>query len=674
MRAPNLSTRLTLIALAALYLLLILVQIPLLRVEYLQHMGSIEAAYIAMADWMSRHPDHLLWYPLWYSGMPLQNAYQNGLPALTSLLQQLTSLSAAHAYHITCALLFALGPVGLALLIWRASRDAWWGLASGFTWAFFSASAFLIREVRHDMAGPWFPRRFHALVIYGEGPNVAGLSLVPWAWWALHEAVESRRPTWVALAALLMGATLMISIPAALVMLAGIALYILSRPHKHWLSSTLFATLSFASAYLLISPWFLPSTVADNQRNSQMIGGDYRYRIQQYVAIAALAVAAIALRFLLERWKFGPTARWMTLLAIPFSWVALAAFWFRFATIPQPERFHLAMEIPISVLLAGALLLLARRYLTTPRAQLVMRIAILILVLAAGVNFYRFAHKHTRPQAIHQTVEYQVAQWLKQNHPDSRVYATDSTSFWMNVWNDSPQLKGCCLPGLPNRMDWIHGYFVPSADGGQDRYLEMATLWLKALGSELVVVGGPQTRAYYKDWRRADVLRQAFPTLWQRGDDAILQVPLRSTELAHVVPASAIPARAPENGIDIQPLQAYVAALDQEPPEAATFRWLHPERAEITADLRQDDVVSLQVTAHPGWRATNETGRSLAVERDGIGHIVLRPGAGSHTIRLEFDGGDALSKAYYARASAAAALVLWIVFDTVRRRKHTSAA
>ena len=43
--------------------------------EYLRNMGSIECTHIAISRWIMEHPWDLKWFPLWYGGVPFQNAY-----------------------------------------------------------------------------------------------------------------------------------------------------------------------------------------------------------------------------------------------------------------------------------------------------------------------------------------------------------------------------------------------------------------------------------------------------------------------------------------------------------------------------------------------------------------------------------------------------------------------
>src|ERR1019366_6992874 len=115
-----------------------------------------------------------------------------------------------------------------------------------------------------------------------------------------------------------------------------------------------------------------------------------------------------------------------------------------------------------------------------------------------------------------------------------------------------------------------------------------------------------------------------LPVLWRDGDDAIYEVPSRSASLAHVTPAAAVPARTPIHGLDIAPVEPYVAALDDPQYPLATFQWKGMSQAEIRATVDRGQVIAVQVTYEPGWEAW-ANGRRQTVRGDAIGLMVIKP-------------------------------------------------
>src|SRR5206468_11592744 len=113
-----------------------------------------------------------------------------------------------------------------------------------------------------------------------------------------------------------------------------------------------------------------------------------------------------------------------------------------------------------------------------------------------------------------------------------------------------------------------------------------------------------------------------LPVLWHEEDDTIYAVPQRSKSLAHVMPNVAVSARQPVHGLDIEPVRAYVAALDDPQLPLADFRWNGNSHFSVRAPMKRGQVLAVQVNYVPGWTAT-VAGRPVPVHGDGIGLMVI---------------------------------------------------
>ena len=141
----------------------------------------------------------------------------------------------------------------------------------------------------------------------------------------------------------------------------------------------------------------------------------------------------------------------------------------------------------------------------------------------------------------------------------------------------------------------------------------------------------PGSREVFKPYKHADKFRP-LPELWREGDDAVWLVPSRSRSLARVVTARDLPLRVPVNGIDYDSIRPYVNALNDASLPVADFRWTSRHHAAITAVLRPEHAVSLQITHHPGWHA-RVNGSDRPIKKDGLRTDVPRavvPGAVQH--------------------------------------------
>jgi hypothetical protein len=137
-----------------------------------------------------------------------------------------------------------------------------------------------------------------------------------------------------------------------------------------------------------------------------------------------------------------------------------------------------------------------------------------------------------------------------------------------------------------------------------------------------------------------------------------------------VVPRAALVSREPMNGIDIEPLRPYVAALDDPSMPAAEFRWTSMHSMRIAADLQEGQVISVQTAWHKGWHAVvknGANGRSIPVLRDGIGLMYIEPGvSGRVDIEMYFDGGLEMRLANFLSPLTAVLLLALSAWQFVR--------
>ena len=146
-----------------------------------------------------------------------------------------------------------------------------------------------------------------------------------------------------------------------------------------------------------------------------------------------------------------------------------------------------------------------------------------------------------------------------------------------------------------------------------------------------------------------------LPVLWREGGVTIYQIPRRSPSLAHVIPEIELVRKPPSRTDDIAGLKKYDAALDNEPLPAAQTEWDGRNRLRVHAAASPGQIVSLQVSCHPGWRAF-VNGRKTPILADGLGLMWLRPNCnGPCEIQLDYTGGFELR---FARWLSVAALLL----------------
>jgi hypothetical protein len=637
---PFLRQRRTLLLEAGVYPFLILLVNLLIvarefRVDYSAYLESNEGSFIAIARSVASHPSDLLWSPLWDLGLPFQNTYIPGLHILVGAFSRLTGHSPALSFHQVGALFFALGPVAVYFMAWTMTRLPGTSWFAALAYSLVSPTAWLMPVIRGDLGGPWNLRRLQILAYYGEGPHTACLFFVPLAVLFLYLAVTKGR-LWMKIAAgLFLGlAVLMNAFAAVMLGIAALALIAVNPGGKGWRSAWLVPAIALL-AYLWISPLLPPSVAADIQRNSSRADGEYPFNAASALGLFGL-ILACSLLWLVTKRRVPAPLRMFFLFTLAVSWVVLLAYYAKCNIVPQAHRYGTTMDMGLclSAVFGGAIL-----FRGLPRGWL--RPAATVLVLAAIVQTrhdMRYARKLIQRTDVTATTTYHLARWMNDHMQGQRVFVGGAHSFHFNAFTDTPQLHGGHDPMLPSLLTLVGGFTIASGMNTGSRDMEICAVWLKSLGAHAFSVPGPLSDPYYQPFTNPERFEGHFPVLWHESDTTIYSVPTRSKSLAHVVPASSLVQHFPVNGLDIDEMKRYVAALEDPALPDAPFQWLNRHSASIQAKVEAGQVVSIQERYMPGWTAV-VNGQPQKVERDGLGLMVLRPACNDCRVTIAYDGG-----------------------------------
>jgi len=640
----------------------------LLTTEYLGHMGSIEGSRIALSRWILQNWRDLSWFPLWYGGIPFENTYPPLCHVVTAAVAAATGSSPAHAYHMVIAVLYALGPVTLFFLALRMSGSCVCGSASALFYSLVSPSAFLIPIVAQELGSIWRPRRLQSLVLYGEGPHVVSLSFLPLALLLLMVAVQKRRPAWWLLAALGASSVLLTNWLGAteFVLMAGA--WLLASPARPrwrlWLQAAGLAVCTYA----LSSPWVPPRTVWAFMHSEEFRAGGYTAQLgSRLLFLGAALLALLCLLWLFERYRFSTPCRFGILFLFPSFWITASAVGADPRFMPHRLRFHLVMEMGLAFLLGLGLKLLIDRL--PSRGKRVVAWTLLALCIYPAARYAAYAQRLIRPVDVRTTIEYQEAKWLERQGFDGRVFVSGSTRFFMNAFTDIPQMGGGFDPGVINPVLSSVSYQILSGENAGPREGEIAALWLKAFGVDAISVSGPNSREAYRDYRNPRKFEGVLPEAWRDADDVIYSVPRRSASLVHVIRPADLVQRAPVHGLDVEPIRGYVAALEDSSLPLATFEWRNHHSATITAPLEKDQVLSVQVSYHHGWRASVD-GQPRRVYGDNLGQMVIEPDCQGHcTVELLYDGGTEMLLCRVLSWSCLGLGLFWSGWGILHRRR-----
>jgi hypothetical protein len=646
------------------------VTIWLFHTEYIAQMGSIEGAFIGLARYIGGHPGQLHWFPLWYGGIPFPNSYPPLLHVTVAAVSSAAHISAASAYHAVVATVYALGPVALFWAARRLGAGRAVAFTGGLLYSLLSPSCWLVREIRVDSGGWFGPRRLMNLAVYGEGPHLASLLFLALAVGALHVALEKRRPWHFLAAAMALAGVVLSNWLGALALGMAAACYLLAgwdgARGLPWFPRWLRAAGIGCYAYALAMPWVPPSTIRIIRINAPKLVG-WAPTSQEYKLWAALIAGVLLLAWILRRSGVQPRVRFGIVFLWSMAVVTLGAYWLHIKIIPQPERYHLEMDMAFWLTLTLVAEPLAAG-LRGRRWQPVRRYA-WMAIAAACVPVIVYQHGRARemekPIDIPKTAEYRISHWLGANLPGRRVFAPGSTGFWMNAFSDTPMIVGGFDNGLVNQLLWGVNYQIYAGDK-----LENTVAWLSALGCDAIVGGDPASGEAYHPYSHPEKLHD-LRELWRGGAETIYAVPRARQSLAHVLRPADLLREAPET-YNIKPMEPFLAALDDPSLPDAKFQWRNSSAASVSGDLEPGQLLYVQVAWDQGWNA-RVNGSRRKTWADPLGQMVVEPQcSGPCTVELVWDGGPEMRVARLLCPAALAVGLLWVLWGLPWRKRLDS--
>ena len=637
----------------------------LFGVEYSAYLESNEGTFIAIARQIAAHPGDLLWWPFWDCGLPFQNTYLPLLHLIVGFFSRITGHSPALSFHQVTAAFFCLAPVCAYLMAMGITGKPIPSFFAALAYSVISPCALLIPAIRTDVGGALSLRRLQILAFYGEGPHTASLAFIPLAILFLYLAMTRRRLWQKILAGVFMSAAVLANAFGAVILAAAVLALLASYgTPRFWSNALLFLAIG-ALAYGWICPLLPPSVIAAIRKNSPTVDGDYTFTLRSAGGVAILAFGFLLLWLLARRWIRSRHVRFFLLFAwLTTGIVALGVFW-RIYVVPQPHRYQIAMDLALCMLVVfGAAELLAR---AGRRTSMVLGTVALLALGLQSRQAIRYARHLIQSTDITQTSPYRIAQWANANMAGARVMISGADSYYFNDFTDTPQLHGGHDPMLPNFLLRIVPFTLYSGmnAGAQDG--NISVLWLKALGAHAISVPGAAGPYYNRPFVNPAKFNGLLPVLWVEGAETIYGVPARSSSLAHVIDPASLVHHMPINGLDTQEAEKYVDALNAPASGDAAWKWKTWHSASIHAVVSPGQVISAQVSFHPGWHASID-GIPQQVYPDGLGFLVVKPACqGSCDLTLWYDGGPEW-RITSAISIATMLLVLLLALRALRRR------
>ena len=111
--------------------------------------------------------------------MPYQDTYVPLLHLTVAWVATALKMSAAHAYHTVTGLTYSLGAATLYLMARKTGAARAAALSAGLAFSLFSPSALMFPEIGADLGNPLAGRRLQVMTVYGEGPHITAIAMLP---------------------------------------------------------------------------------------------------------------------------------------------------------------------------------------------------------------------------------------------------------------------------------------------------------------------------------------------------------------------------------------------------------------------------------------------------------------------------------------------------------------
>lgn len=629
----------------------------LFHLEYTSRLGSVEALFISFSKWMMDHWHDRSWIPMWMDGIPARQVYGPGLHTAVAQLALWTGWTAQHAHHFITACTYSLGPVTLFWLIYRTTQRRGAALFAGLFYSLVSPSLFLFETFRLDVGSYLDARRYQNLIVYGEGPHVTDLMMIPLVLWMIEEAASAKRWVFVFLAPIALACLVLTNWTGTTGFAMALSAYVLSKwgagkygeRRLHWPTFIGIGVI----AYMLASPWVPPSLIKTMQIASSQLSPQLPFGPRLKVAIAFAAVL-LAAHFILRRFRVDPWTRFFAYFALISGGIVTCDTVLNRPLIPIGYRFQLELEMAIAGLIALVATSIGARLPRT--AQRVLIGVLLVVGFLQGRNYRHYMRYGTTAIDHTTTEEYKMSKWIDAHLHDQRVFVPGNLSEWMNLYNGVWQVVGCCDQSVLANEYRMAVYVIYSGDGAGDRDGEISTMWLRLYGASAVAVQSTVTTQIGQPYRNIRKFDGVLKELWRDGESVVYSVPYSG--LAHVIPETAMPSRHPVNGVDMEPFVPLINAMER-PSERAELQWMNQHEFEISADTGPRDVIFVQQTFDEGWHAY-EGSDELPLRVNVLGLTTVEGlSPGHHKIHMIYSGDTEDRIVNAAFWIGAVLLVLW---------------
>ncbi|MBI2686442.1 MAG: hypothetical protein HYX27_09010 [Acidobacteria bacterium] len=597
--------------------------------------GSIERGYAYMARLFADNPDYLSWNPLQYGGIPMHYVYLPLLPYFESLFLWLDPRNdATYLHRSVCAIALFLSPAAAFLLIRDWTGRAWAAFYSAIAVTLYSPLYYFIDPINTDRGIMPVPWRIQVLIKYGEGPHTVGMVFFFAALLLVRRAATRTGFPVLFAAAVALAATVLTNWVAGLALAFAVLMLLFVHDDDPDFSCRRVIQAGLLG-YLLAAFWLTPSFVAQMAYNWPQDAFGFHFEWLERIAMLGWAAGLFVIRYAFRKLPRHRYSCWLVLCVFGYGLPVMLFYRYGVNSFPEARRYALEFEFFLLLLIVDCFRLLVTHRRFAVRA--ITTIGLLALLLQQTPTVTRYvSHRYQKWTLADQetTTEYRVARELSSLRPAGRVFASGGTRFRLNSWYPIPQVGGVFETGLKTRVPLIVSYRVRTDLGlARHKETEESIMLLRAFAVEYIVVHGPNSEEYYRDYKNPRKFEGVLEKVWEEKDDAIYR--LGPVRYAHLLKTDEIP-RGTIQESHQEPWYPYVAAMLDPTRPALGFRWENARRASVTGTLPKGMHVAFAIPWDPNFRAY-QNGQRVDVRANSTGLMVTEAlPADSTALELRF--------------------------------------
>lgn len=624
------------------------------------NIGSIEVSYVSMGRFLVDFgfPFPFLgnsgsWMPMWYFGFPFHLFYTPLLPMLEALINIMFQIPFWQSYRLLTGIAFITVPIGVFFLGWQLSKNVVGGLLAGLLYSVGpTLFYFLLPEVAADQFARelgyiYDPRRFTILVRWGEGPHLFSLMFLPVAGFFFARLLSSYRFRTQVLSALFLGLTALsnaIGFFSSLLLFGAMAFVDTARKKDAAWKSFFYLITTGLLSLGMISFWYNLSFLSNFFAEG---GGTTQLLLSLFPWGWVGGILLLGLVFLISSKVIKDFGVMSSMLWFLILFTIVGGYYFsapheeayrRIELFPQALRYMTEVDLSLSLLI-GVIFGRLVNYFGAEKKIVWYGGNGLGLIFAAALVFYILPFFSLAAGAaggmvdLQKTGEYEIASWLA-NNTDSkkgeRVFIPGNYGFYLNYFTNVWQQRGGLYQAATHK--WSEHIHYQMANGKDP---EITKAWLVAINAKYAVLTGP--RELYNEIINKNRFAGLNP-VYENSGDTIYKVDLKRPSLAKPVSLSGITGIPPKKADDKERLLAYASWAEDSSLNDASFSVVNNDTYHIEGFVDDGEGILVQMTADPGWQATDVSGKKIATGKDALGFLMLYPrppgGGGDVSITL----------------------------------------